>query len=326
MTGKSNIHQFLNEDYPIDYAFEPVGAANIEPPKWIIKGVIPVGLTIVVSPPKQFKSTFLLHLILRIIGKNSTLLPEQFSKVTETGPVIAIATETTAGAIKFDALFGMRTHILASDPFYAQTNPFAYRLDNEHDMIELFYWLKRVKPKALIIDPFRNSHSVDENDSTEIIKILQPLQQYAFKNDMAIIVVHHTVKRGEKSKIEEFLRPESARGSGSIFGIADGILMQMVLPHEEMTDEPITVRWAGQFRRGSQWQEDVTPNLEWAKLKLDVEVAAKVYNTLNEFPLNTQSLCDKLNMREVDLLKYILFMDKHKIITKGPGGAWMIEI
>lgn len=324
MTEKHDRINYLNDDYPIDYGFEPVGNSEIIPPKWIIKDVIPVGLTIYIAPPKNYKSTFLLHFVLRTIGKNSTLLPEHLSQVIEQGPVLMISTETTAGAIRFDALFGLRVLLTDTDPLYAQTNPFVYRLDNQHDMAELFYWLKRIQPKILVIDPFRNSHSVDENDSGEIVKILQPLQQYAVKYDMAVIIVHHTVKRSEKSKVEESLRPESARGTGALFGIADGILMQVVMPNDESLDEPVVVKMSGQYKRGAMWTHEITPNLEWDKLKLDTTIAARVFNSLQQYPKNLKDLSQNLGLKESEVLKYVLYMNKHKIIQE-IGGAWSIE-
>jgi hypothetical protein len=304
---------FLSSDTPLTHAFDVVGEAEIVPPKWIIKGVIPTGLTVYISPPKNFKSTVLLHWVLRCLKKTSTVLPEHLSQPAVTGPVIMLSTETTAGTIKFDALFGLRVHVTAGDPLFCQTDPFAFRLDNEDNMKELIYWLRRIKPVMLVIDPLRNSHGVDENDAGEMVKLVQPLQQYAIKNDMACVIVHHTKKPSEKSKPDDNLRPEMARGTGALFGLADGLLSQIVLTSE--TEQP-QLRIAGVFKRGPSFTEDVDLNVEWAQMKLDVEIAASVYNLVLDGRKTTAEICEKVDLREAEVLKYLNYMYKNKIIDK----------
>lgn len=320
---------FLNNDTPITQAFSVVGDSQITAPKWIIRNVIPVGLTLYISPPKQFKSTTLLHWAMRCIGKTSTALPEHLSKCDKPGPVVMITTETTDGTIKFDALFGLGVHILSSDPIYAQTDPFAFRLDNPDNMLELLYWLKRIKPSMLVIDPLRNSHGVDENDAGEMVGIVQPLQQYAIKNDMALVIVHHMKKPPEKAKPDDMLRPDMARGTGALFGLADGLLSQIVinaLPDDVTSDSLPQLIMAGTFKRGKPLREEVELNVEWTKLKLDVEIAASVYNLILDAPISTEHIASKLSLGVSDILKYTNYMYKQKITRKTANGkAWEVE-
>lgn len=328
--SKPSAVNYLNLDTPIEHAFQPVGDAQINAPKWIIKNVIPTGLTLYISPPKQFKSTTLLHWALRCLGKNSTALPEHLSKCERPGPVIMISTETTAGTIKFDALFGLRVHILSSDPLYAQTDPFAFRLDNPDNMLELLYWLKRIKPSMLVIDPLRNSHGVDENDAGEMVQLVQPLQQYAIKNDMALVIVHHMKKPPDKAKAEDMLKPDMARGTGALFGLADGLLSQIVTgaAKGETLDEDALPQLiiAGTFKRGKPLWEEVELNVEWTKMKLDVEIAANVYNIILDAPCTLEHVAKKLALELPNVLKYTNYMYKNDIIKKTANGkGWEVE-
>lgn len=316
---------YLNSDTPINVAFDTVGDAELTPPKWVIKNVIPTGLTLYVSPPKQFKSTSLLHFALRTIGKISTMMPEHLSQCDRPGPVIMITTETTAGTIKFDALFGLRVHITPSDPLYCQTDPFAFRLDNPDNVKELLYWLRRIKPSMLIIDPLRNSHGVDENDAGEMVKLVQPLQQYAIKNDMACVIVHHTKKPPEKAKPDDILRPEMARGTGALFGLADGMLSQVVLTTD--TEKP-QLRLAGTFKRGIAISEDIDLNLEWAQAKLDMEKASWIYNRIVRSPVTADIIAAELDVPVAEAMRYVNYMDKNRIIRRTSAAnskQWEVE-
>lgn len=312
---------YLNEDTPISHAFDVVGAADIVPPKWIIKGVLPIGLTMFFAPPKNFKSTVLAHWIAKILGKESTLLPEHLSQVVKPGPVITIATESQSGVLKFDMLFGLGVHILESDPLYNQSDPWAFRLDNPMNMKELFYWMDRIQPSLVVFDPLRNSHSADENDAGEMVAIAQPFQQFCIKREIAGMFVHHTKKADKKDKVEDILRADNARGTGSITGLCDGILSQVVL--DNTLDLP-QLRIAGTLKRGKPFQEDIDLNVEWAKLELETDIAANVYNIVLHIPSTSEEIATKLEIKESEVLKYVNYMYKKKIIERR-GKKWGIE-
>lgn len=327
---KPSATSFLNEDTPITDAFETVGDAKIVPPTWIIKDIVPTGLVIYLAPPKNFKSTVILNWALSCIEKDVTALPQHMSQCVRPGPVIMISTETTAGTIKFDALFGLRVHILSSDPLYCQTNPFAFRLDNADNMKTLLWWLNRIRPSMLVFDPLRNSHSIDENDAGAMVAIIQPLQQYAIKNDMALVIVHHTKKPGDKAKPDDILDPNMGRGTSALIGLADGIITQVVTngPNQKDYDETALpmIRMAGLYKRGKEFRQDVELNVEWALMKMDTEIAANVYNTILEESMSSVKLAETLNLKEVDVLKYTNYMYKNKIISKSANGkVWEVE-
>lgn len=262
-----------------------------------------------------------MHWATRIVGKNSTALPEHLSKVIKPGPVIMISTETTPGTIKFDCLFGLKVHILESDPLWCQCDPLAFRLDNPDNVKELIYWLRRIQPSLCVFDPLQNSHGADENNAGEMVKIIQPLQQYSINNDMAMVIVHHDKKPPEKAKHEDILKPEMARGTGALFGLADGLLAQVVT---SMDTEFPQLLMAGKYKRGKPFTEEVELNCDWAAHKLDTEVASLVYNIIHDSPADTDKIADLLKLKDTEVLRYTHYMYKNKIINKTPNDEWEI--
>ena len=322
---KHSALSYLNHDTPISAAWDNVGQSRLIPPKWVIQNVIPTGLTIHIAQPKSFKSTVDLHWMLRLVGKQPTLLPEHVSKPVRLGTVLMIATETKPGKIKFDAMFGLSVSLSESDPLHVQCNPFAFRLDNPDNIKELIYWLRRIQPLALVIDPLANSHGVDENDAGDMIAMVQPLQQYAIDNDMAVILVHHTRKPGEKAKVDEILDPNMGRGTGALVGLADGIITQAIVsgPTEESPDDPFILRMAGKYKSGNAFREDLELNLDWARMNLDATIAANVFNAIMDGPIAAEDCARTLGLREQDVLKYFLYMNKQKMIVR-IGQKWEV--
>jgi hypothetical protein len=95
-------------------------------------------------------------------------------------------------------------------------------LDTEEGFNKLMFWLNARTPRALIIDPLRNFHSLNENDSGEMINMIAPLRAWAVDHEAALIIVHHTSKPTENQKEYDAL---NMRGTGAFFGMSDGILM-----------------------------------------------------------------------------------------------------
>jgi hypothetical protein len=83
----------------------------------------------------------------------------------------------------------------------------------------LFQIAKEVRP-LLIIDPFRYSHTAEENDSTEMMLVMQALRSYAAAG-AAVVVLHHPAKT----------EGSTGRGSSAIRGAVDVAYLQ------EMSEE-----------------------------------------------------------------------------------------
>ncbi len=202
-----------------------------------------------------------------------------------------------------------------------------FRLDNKENVKELFYWLQRIKPSLFVVDTLRNSHSQDENDAGEMVALIQPFQQFASTNDMGCVFVLHDKKPEAKAKPEDILRPENARGSGAVFGLADALLSQYVMNQGVETEKP-TIKFAAILKRGTAIMEDVELNLEWGLMKLDMTIASTVYNLIHDTGngISTDSICEITEHKEHNIMKYLSYMNKHRIITNNNREClWEIE-
>ena len=91
-------------------------------------------------------------------------------------------------------------------------------LDNEDELAELIYHLKRHKAEFCILDVFNNLHSADENDNTQMAAALARVKRIQAEAGCQIGIVHHFNKaqgRNLQSKL---------RGASAISGFAEWII------------------------------------------------------------------------------------------------------
>lgn len=75
-------------------------------------------------------------------------------------------------------------------------------------------------PDLVIFDTLRRTHYADENDSTEMSKVLQNIEKMIQGCHCAVLFAHHT-KKGSADAIVDESEPSAARGSTALFGAAD---------------------------------------------------------------------------------------------------------
>ena len=212
-------------DDPVDSVFHDVGDAEDQKPKWVVENLLPIGLTFISGASKSYKSTVELAIMLLTSGVECSVLPADLSVVPETGNVMGLSLEASAGVLRFTAKEGMGVDIPADGRIRVCDDPWAFRLDNPVDVRKLLAYRKKLGAKILLVDPLRNAHGLDENDSAGIIGMMQPIQQDAIKNEYAAIVVHHSKKPSDaKTGEAKNASANDMRGSGALFGLADASL------------------------------------------------------------------------------------------------------
>ena len=87
----------------------------------------------------------------------------------------------------------------------------------------------------IVFDPFRNLHYGDENDSANIIRVMENLRSVRDKTGAAVLVIHHTRKPSSSDKNNPGF---AIRGSGAIFGAVDGLVALSNV--EDIEDDSIT--------------------------------------------------------------------------------------
>lgn len=103
-------------------------------------------------------------------------------------------------------------------------------LDDDEQFTELLDAMKRYQPEFAVFDVFNVLHAADENDNTEMRRVLQKLSQIQTEVGCAIGVVHH-YNKGFASRMTQRLR-----GSSAISGWVEWLI------GISMADEPSKTR------------------------------------------------------------------------------------
>lgn len=164
---------------------------DIAPPSYIIDGLLPIGLGIVVAPPKSKKSWFCLDLAMAVATGTSFL-----DKQTEKHDVAYFALEDYDYRIKKRSLqVNSDNHTnFADNLFFIKEAP-----DIQHGFMELLdqFLHEQPKVKLVIIDTFKKISGKSEgkdNAYNEEYDRIGPLQKFAITHDIAMLLVHHTRK------------------------------------------------------------------------------------------------------------------------------------
>lgn len=234
-----------------------LGDAVREPPRFLIEGVLPCGIVFVAGPPKSKKTTLEMALALLVAGyKNVQVLPPEMSNATETGRVLILSAEHTGGELRDMVESGMGVPVLNDKSILIADDPWRWRLDDPDALSVLLAWLDDLKPRLFVLDPLVDFHSLEEKDNGEMNRLLRPIQRWAKQNDACFMVIHHTSKK--KSDDKTTYKASEMRGGGSLFGIADGVIM--LTPQ----DEDIIVM-EGTLKRGAPFKRAVKMGVWGAK-------------------------------------------------------------
>jgi hypothetical protein len=244
--------------------FTDLRDAIAEPPRYVIDKLLPTGITFMVAPPKTYKSTIEMALSLMVAGQEGQeceVLPEDLRNVPEHGPVLGFSAEASAGELRYMAEQGFRLKINTSNPFLIADDPWLFRLDDDDALKRMFSALK-CGPKLVWLDPLRDYHSLDEQDSGDMQRLLRPLQRWAKENHAALLVVHHTRKlaSGEVRNLEA----ADARGTSALFGLADGLIT--LTPKGDTS-----VHFNVVVKRGASWSRTIKLRVWGTGGELDAE-------------------------------------------------------
>ncbi len=213
----------------VEGMFTDIAVATKTPPKWVVNNLVPVGLVILGAPPKSNKSTLAMTIAAQVAGLDPQVLPPDLNEVPHTGGVIVFSYEAMAGELRFMLEEGLHVTPKEDGSILVADDPWAWRLDDEEKVTQLKEILTRRQPRLVILDTFRDMHDQEEKDSGLMVKMLRPLREWAVAEEAAVILVHHTVKLNDETPIAD---ARHLRGSGAIFGKADGVLMMTRRPDE----------------------------------------------------------------------------------------------
>lgn len=244
-----NDHDEWESEEDFDDWFDDLWEADVEPPRYVIKDLVPTGLTFMVAPPKSYKSTVEMAMSLAVAGEKSTAMPAELLEVPEPGIVLGLSAEASPGELRYMVEQGMGAKPGVHGMIRLLKDPWRFRLDDEGAANTLLRLLNSRRPRLLWIDPLRDFHSLDEVDAGEMNRLLRPLQRWAKVNDAAVLIVHHTRKR-QGGDDERNLKADDARGTSALFGMCDGLIV--LTPKGKNR-----VHFDVTLKRGQSWEKTV---------------------------------------------------------------------
>jgi RecA-family ATPase len=201
---------------------------------WILEGVIQRGANgLMIARPKAGKSFAVLDLAIALASGQRWL--EFF--VPKRVKVALVSREDHYGLTQWRER-KLRTHrsVLTQeldDWLYINAKGMKPKimLDYPDEVAALITELKRYQTEFLILDVMRVLHGSDENDNTEMQKILDTLNGIQEQVGCSICLIHHDNKRVEASLTER------ARGASAIAGYAEFICGLRVVDEGEWVRE-----------------------------------------------------------------------------------------
>lgn len=299
--------------YPIDGHFVDVARADRSPPNFIIEGLIPEGLTVIIGPPKDsYKSTIADAIAALVAGFPCAALPLEW-KANRHGPVMIFPYEADAGEHRVTLEDGIGVVLEANESIMISLDTDTYRLDDEDAIEQMMFWLEARKPTMVILDPLANAHSLEEKDAAKMIHILAPLRKWGKDHGTAFVVVHHTRKLSE----ERAYRADDARGTSAIFGLCDGILV--ITPGKKQYELMIDAK----FKRHQPWNKTIMlgvwdrKGIQGGELlreidKMILNAVAHEYGTLSQ-------ISEHLALNEKNVGERLLKLTKNGLLVERKG-------
>lgn len=195
-----------------------MGEVSTSPPAWILPQWLLPGLNLIAGDPKTFKSTLAMYACAMIACgtkmKAHSGIPPTPPK--SRGTCFVLAYEQSAGRLRH--MF--ETRIIKSKvkqgwldvSFFKDA--FDWRLDEPTADENMVDFIREVKPTAVLVDPWAQAHSQDENDPRSTHHLV-PLRKAALAANTALVLIHHNNKRTDVGATNK------VRGTTALWGMAD---------------------------------------------------------------------------------------------------------
>jgi len=160
--------------------------------QFVVGNLIPEGLTVLAGPRTTGKSYFALHASLAV-GQGASFLDRE----TDQGDVLYLALE--------DNRDNLQRRLVRLAPEHRDLDRITFQFKARHlpggFVAELDAWLVTVdRPRLVVVDTFNRSDPGPRNgrfDHVHVTAMLEPLQQWANRNGVAILLVYHLGELGE---------------------------------------------------------------------------------------------------------------------------------
>lgn len=180
-------------DYVIIGQVHETSAAD-EVQQWLIDSLwIKEAVGMICGAPKSCKSWLCLDMAVSIASGTDAL--GKFRTLRQ-GPVLIYLAEDNLFDVKkrIHNLCEARAIDIKGLPLYSITAP-TLRLDDDEDRRSLAAIIENIKPAFVVLDPLVRLHSLDENNASEMAKLLSFLRALQRHYSCGIALVHHATKR-----------------------------------------------------------------------------------------------------------------------------------
>ena len=206
--------------------------------EWLVEGVIQRGANgFIVADPKAGKSWLAVDMALALtLGQ-----PWMGFSIPKPVNVALITREDNPSLTKWrmrrlldgrnatDGAIGDRLYVNSKDQ-----SP-VFKLDVAEQLTEMMTALKALKPELVILDVLNILHGSDENDNTEMRKVLDHANQISTEVGCSLCVLHHFNKDSKNTRLTQRIR-----GAGAMAGWVEYVIGV----HRTSDDTEDPGRWA----------------------------------------------------------------------------------
>ena len=215
-------------------------------------------------------------------------------------------------------------------PFWVITTP-RFQLDVETDRVQLKETIEKLKPKLLILDPFVRLHSVDENASGEVAKLLQHLRYLQRTYQLAVALVHHAKKGASLKRPGQALRGSSefhAWGDSNLYltRFANSSDIRLTVEHRaEQSCEPLPLRLVSDGEAAHlQIARTATPPPEPVSLSTEQQLL-QLFAASSPQPLRIRTLRQRAGLRHETVSSAVAALADRGVIEMTDLGYRLVD-
>ncbi len=214
--------------------------ARSEAQRWLVTGLwLEQAVGIIGAEPKCCKSFLALDLAVAVASGTPCL---RHFPVPTAGRVLLYAAEDALHIVRrrLEGICAAARLSLQELDVQVITAP-TVRLDLSADRTKLENTVEQLKPTLLVLDPFVRLHRIDENASGEVAPLLAYLRELQRRHHLAVLVVHHAKKGGDRIRAGQALRGSSefhAWGDSNLYLRRAGNELQLTVEHRAAPSLP----------------------------------------------------------------------------------------
>jgi len=193
--------------------------------------VIPVkGIVIIGAQSKSYKSFLAMNIAYDLADGKSVLGAWAVEK-----PKSVLMIEQELGEYRLRdrlaGIHGYRASAIAAMNFFYASKDLICKFDNPPGLQRIEEHIQSCKPDVVIYDPLVWFHSKDENDNSQMQRVMEKIIGLQEQYGHSSIIVHHMSKPGETRAGDD---ANSLRGASSVFGAVDSVItIQKPVPADE---------------------------------------------------------------------------------------------